>query len=117
MARVNDVTIRSKFAGIVLISTLGLMAILTLASYLLATYRVNGPVYERIIKRKGALADFQPTPLFLVEPYAVLSRLKDATDPAEVKRLTERVHKFEAEYHQSRDFWLKELPEGPTRQG
>ena len=52
MVRFNDLTFRVKFYAFVFINAVGLIAILVLAAYLLATYRVSGPIYERIISAR-----------------------------------------------------------------
>jgi methyl-accepting chemotaxis protein WspA len=117
MPRFRDITIRAKLRGLILVSTVVLTAILVLAVWLLAYFRVNGPVYERIIKRKGALSDLEPAVLFILEPFSALSQLKDATDPADVKLLRDSYRSREADYHRRREHWLRELSEGPTKEG
>jgi methyl-accepting chemotaxis protein WspA len=117
MPRFRDITIRSKLYGLVIFSTVGLAAVLGLAGWLLYTYRVNGPVYERIIARKGALGELEPATLQILQSYLVLNLLQGANDPDEVKRLTERFHQLEKTYNERREYWLEHLYEGPTRQG
>jgi methyl-accepting chemotaxis protein WspA len=109
-------TIKQKLYTLVIASTVGLVAILGLAVYLLATYRVNGPVYDRIIKRNGALVEMEPAVLFAIRSYFTVSQLKDATDPAEVRQLRDRYRDLESNYHQRRDYWVKVLPEGPSKE-
>jgi len=116
MARFNDLTIRAKFYTLVCASTIGLIAILGLAVYLLATYRVTGPVYEHIVKRKDAFADLQPADLYLQRSYWTLRQLLDVTDPAEARHLLKRYRRLESSYYSKRDYWLKELGEGPMLQ-
>src|SRR5215472_15751907 len=103
MARFNDLTIRAKFYTLVCASTIGLIAILGLAVYLLATYRVTGPVYEHIVKRKDAFADLQPADLYLQRSYWTLRQLLDVTDPAEARHLLKRYRRLESSYYSKRD--------------
>jgi methyl-accepting chemotaxis protein WspA len=116
MPRFNDLTIRAKFYTLVFASTIGLIAILALGVYLLATYRVSGPVYEHIVKRKDAFAELQPANLYLQRPYWTLHQLLDVTDPAEARRVLRRYRQLESLFYARRDHWLKELGEGPMKQ-
>src|SRR5947209_11390240 len=109
MPRCRDITIRSKLYGLVIFSTVGLAAVLGLAGWLLYTYRVNGPVYERLTARKGALGELQPATMFIFQSDLILDVLQSATDADEAKRLTERFHRLEAVYNERRDYWLQHL--------
>src|SRR5262245_39394567 len=110
-------TIKQKLYTLVIVSTIGLAAILGLAVYLLATYRVNGPIYERIIRRNEARGEMEPSVLQALRSYWTLSQLKDVTDPAEIRQLRDRYRELEASYHARRDYWVKELGEGPMKEG
>ena len=52
MLRFRDITIKTKLYGLVLFSALGLAAVLGLSLWVLHEYRVNGPVYERIMSAR-----------------------------------------------------------------
>src|SRR5262245_10749932 len=117
MVRLNDLTIKATLYGLVIVSTVALLIVLGLAAYLLATFGVTGPVYERLIRRNGAIGEMQPAVLFAQRPYWTLGQLLDATDPAEIRELRERFRELEAAYHSRHDYWVKELGEGPTKQG
>jgi methyl-accepting chemotaxis protein WspA len=110
-------TIKRKLYALVLVSTIGLAAILCLAIYLLATYRIDGPIYKRLSKRSGAMAEMEPAVLYVQRPYFALTLLRETSDPAEIRRLSERFHELETKYKTRRDFWLKELGEGPMKEG
>jgi methyl-accepting chemotaxis protein WspA len=113
----NNMTIKQKLYALVLVSTVGLAAILALAVYLLATYRVNGPIYDRIIKRKGAMGEMEPSVLYAIRSYYTVGQLRDTTDPAEIRQLRDRYRDLETNYHERRDYWVKELGEGPMKEG
>jgi methyl-accepting chemotaxis protein WspA len=117
MPRFRDITIRSKLYGLVIFSTLGLAVVLGLAGWLLYMYRVNGPVYERLAARKGALSELEPATMFIFQSDLILDVLQSETDADEAKRLTERFHRLEAVYNERRDYWLQHLYEGPTKKG
>jgi len=109
-------TIKQKLNTLVAVSTIGLAAIVGLSVYLLATYRVNGPIYDRLIKRNGAMGEMRPSVLFAIRTYYTIGQLADATDPTELRQLRDRYRDLESSYHQRRDYWVKELGEGPMKE-
>jgi methyl-accepting chemotaxis protein WspA len=110
-------TIKQKLYALVLVSTVGLAAVVALAVYLLATYRVNGPIYERLDKRKGAMGEMEPSVLYALRTYYTVSQLRDSTDPVELRQLRDRYRELERSYHERREYWVKELGEGPMKEG
>jgi methyl-accepting chemotaxis protein WspA len=116
MLRSGDVSIRTKLLGLVGLSTLGLLVVLALAGWMLYTFRVNGPVYDRLVLRLRALGDFQPPPLYVVEPYATLLEMNLSTDADEIARLTEQFRRQEALALKQQAYWRAELFEGPVKQ-
>jgi methyl-accepting chemotaxis protein WspA len=113
MPRFRDVTIRSKLYGLVICSTVGLAVVLGLAGWLLYNYRVNGPVYEVIIARKGALGELQPSSLNVGEAFLALYQVHNGADAAEINRFTARFRQLEKDYRERREYWLQHLAPGP----
>ncbi|MES1212946.1 MAG: methyl-accepting chemotaxis protein, partial [Singulisphaera sp.] len=111
--RVN--TIRKKLNGIVLFSAVGLATVLAVSLFLLATFGVNGPYYQRIMIRKSALAEIEPCTLFIIEPYVTLFALTATDDPAETKKLLNEYHRLVTKYQARKAYWLDNLFEGPTK--
>jgi methyl-accepting chemotaxis protein WspA len=112
VARFRDIPIKSKLYGLVAFTTLSFAAVLALAGYLLAEYRVNGPVYASIIQHKDLINDLSPPSLLLTQPYITLQELETVTDPAEVKSLLSRFRELEQRYRDAQGRWLTELPPG-----
>jgi methyl-accepting chemotaxis protein WspA len=113
--RLNDVTIRTKLYGLVAISAGGLAVVLGLALWLLYEYRVNGPVYAHLIARKSALSDVEPATYVLLEPYFTLYQLNQATEPAEIERLTQEFRRLQTNCRRRQEYWDKALFEGPVK--
>lgn len=111
----NNITIRNKLYGLVAFSTLGLAAVLLLSGWLLMQFRVNGPVYGRIILAKDIVADILPPPEYIIEPFLVLHQIDHATDKSEIQLLSSRFDKLREEYHKRHVYWTKNLPEGEIR--
>jgi methyl-accepting chemotaxis protein WspA len=117
MARFRDISIRSKLYGLVLLSAAGLTAVLGLSLWVLYEYRVNGPVYERLMYRQTALAEVEPATFYVNEPYFRLAEMNAAKDPAEVRQLQEEFRKLEARFQERQAYWTRELFEGPVKEG
>ena len=63
MSSFHDLTIKTKLHGLVLLSAVGLSAVLGLSLWVLHEYRVNGPVYDRLNRRAMALGEVEPATL------------------------------------------------------
>ncbi len=113
MFRLGDISIKRKLYGLVILSTLGLAAVLAFS--MLYQFRVTGPVYQRIVMAKDLVADILPPPEFLVETYLTLYQLARATDPAEINQLQQHLGKLENDYRERHAHWERELPEGKLK--
>ena len=112
MALSNPLSIRYRLYGLVAVSMFGLVAVLALSGWLLARFRVNGPVYQRIVAAKDVIGDILPPPEYALEAYLVLYEIDNATAEPEVQALTERFRKLEADYQDRHAYWARELPDG-----
>jgi methyl-accepting chemotaxis protein WspA len=115
MFRFLDGTIKIKLYGIVLLSALGLVAVLALAIFLLTTFGINSTLYQKIMLRKTALAEFEPATFFVVEPYLTLIEITATDDPLEKKRLIAQFHAQEHKAHERYAYWVETLFEGPVK--
>jgi methyl-accepting chemotaxis protein len=80
----------------------------------LDTVRINGPIYERIIRQKDLLADILPPPEYLVEAYLLTYQMSEA-DPAKLPALVEKSKALVRDYEERHQYWRKELPEGKIK--
>lgn len=110
MRRFSDITIRTKLYGLVICSTLGLIAVLGLSGWLLAEFRVSGPVYNRIITAKDIVADVLPPPEYIIESFLLLHQMDQTTDAAVIGGLANRFRRLESDYRQRHEHWVKVLP-------
>jgi methyl-accepting chemotaxis protein WspA len=115
MLRYPEVTIRTKLRSLVFFGAVGLAAVLGLSLWVLHQYRVNGPVYDHLMRRTAILGDLQPATFDVAEPYLILFELSTATDAAEIKSLKEQFDQFETRYLKSKAHWAKDLSDGPTK--
>jgi methyl-accepting chemotaxis protein WspA len=115
MMRLRDLTIRAKLYGLILFSGIGLSAVLGLSLWVLYEYRVNGPVYNRLSRRAGALAEVEPATFYAGHPYLILQEMATTSDPAEVKRLNENLSDMERQVRAREAYWMENLYEGPLK--
>ncbi|HEY1599399.1 MAG TPA: methyl-accepting chemotaxis protein [Pirellulales bacterium] len=116
MSLFREATIKAKLYGIVLLSAIGLAAVLTLALFLLMRFGINGPLYQKIMLRKSAMAEFEPCTLFVVEPYLTLIEIMGTDDSAEQKELMAEFYRREERCHERQSYWMDALFEGPVKQ-
>ncbi|MGH7173834.1 MAG: hypothetical protein ACRELG_26430, partial [Gemmataceae bacterium] len=115
MLRYPDVTIKTKLHGLLLYSALSLAAVLGLSLWVLHEYRVNGPVYQQLIRRTAALGDLEPAAFDVAEAYLILLELSTATDADEVASLKKHFAEHEKHFLNREKHWSENLFEGPTR--
>ncbi|MFO0928239.1 MAG: methyl-accepting chemotaxis protein [Gemmataceae bacterium] len=113
--QLSNISVRGRLYGLVVFSTVGAALLLGLAGYLLATYRVSGPVYHAIMMTKTSQAEIEPSILVVTLPYITLQEMESATAD-DVRTLVARYREEEKFYHERRSYWLKRLPEGDYRE-
>ncbi|HKB38538.1 MAG TPA: methyl-accepting chemotaxis protein [Gemmataceae bacterium] len=115
MRRFSDLSIKSRLYGLVIVSSLGLAAVLGLAVYLLHTYSIKGPVYQRAILYKDFDTELSPPAMFLGPSFTALLQLESETDPDEIRVLTSRYREREASFRRQYAHWFQRLPEGDLK--
>jgi methyl-accepting chemotaxis protein WspA len=85
---------------------------LGLTGYLLDRYRVGGPVYREMSRRKELADELTPPPLLIGRVFLMLHEVEhappDAAGDADRARAMTNYRKYEAEYHKKREEWLRE---------
>ena len=116
MRRFSDLSIKSRLYGLVIVSSLGLALVLGLAVYLLHTYSIKGPVYQRAVLYKDFDTDISPPSLYLGPAFTALLQLETETDPNEIRLLNTLYREREATFHRRYQHWMQRLPEGDVKQ-
>lgn len=106
MFRLRDVPLRTKLNALLIGYTLTVGAVLALAGYMLARYRVGGPVYVELSEHMNLTGEMLPPPLLIGRAYLTLVELENETDPAEVRRKIKSYREYEKQYEDRRTFWL-----------
>ncbi len=115
--RFNNVSIRTKLFGKVVVVTAGLATILGLALWITSTYQVGGPVYKRILQANELSPDLTPATLAIPRIFMTLQILAEADELPEIQRQIDSLRSMELEYRRRFDYWRRELPSGPIRDG
>jgi methyl-accepting chemotaxis protein WspA len=116
MKGLRDLSIKARLYGLVAVAVVGFTGVLVVSAWLSARYEVNGPLYHRLLKRKSAMAEYDPAALALVQPKLTVAHLLLAKGPDEVRGYTEQFRKEEKRFRERQAYWRKELFDGPTKQ-
>ncbi|MBF8274074.1 MAG: HAMP protein [Magnetococcales bacterium] len=84
-----------------------MLTIYLTALYVIETYKINGPLYDKIIQDKDLLADVLPPPLHVLESWEVLLDMYHFTTKEEIHPLSEKLDTLKKEYDQRREYWQK----------
>ncbi|MBF0625868.1 MAG: hypothetical protein HQL82_13795 [Magnetococcales bacterium] len=74
------------------------------------TYKVNGPIYGRIIQGKDLLADILPPPLYILESWSTVQEAYEAIDQTVLAGLQEKLAALKRDYAARQDYWAKIQP-------
>src|SRR5213595_3027009 len=81
MFSIGNYSIKLRLYALMILSTVGVAAVLALALYALSAYRVNGPVYEELMATKNLENDVSPPALYASELYVTLQEMESASGP------------------------------------
>ncbi len=71
-------------------------------------WKVNGPVYQKIVQSKDLIADVLPPPEYILESYLVTFQLMATEDRAEQAQLIARFTTLKHDYDERHAFWTRE---------
>ncbi|ARV18600.1 Methyl-accepting chemotaxis protein I [Curvibacter sp. AEP1-3] len=103
----QNLKIRSRFLLLVAIFVTGLMIYGAWSFKTLNELKVNGPLYEHIVKNKDLVADILPPPAYLLETYLVSLQLASSTDKTDKTKMTDRLKQLQLDYVTRHDYWAK----------
>ena len=116
MFRLRDVPLRTKLNALLIGYTVTVAAVLALAGYMLARYRVGGPVYAELAEHMNLTGEMLPPPLLIGRAYLMLRELENETDPNEVRRMINSFREYEKEYEDRRVYWLSRKIDPTSRE-
>lgn len=106
----RNLRVRQRLFILTGISIVGLAVLLVLADTILDRVMVGGSLYREVVQKQDLVADLQPPPHYLLEPFLLCHRIVDASYGRE--ELLARLQRALAAYERSRDHWREQLPAG-----
>jgi len=116
LARIRNMTVRSKLSLLVAIFALGFAAFGLSSQTTLNLVRVGGPYYGAIAQGKDVIADVVPPSEYILESYLVVLQMADETDPRQIELLAGRSKELREEFEARHRFWMQDLPEGRLKE-
>jgi methyl-accepting chemotaxis protein WspA len=107
----RDTTIRSRLSVLVIISTVGLAAMLCLATVVLFEYRIEGPVHRELQALGQLMSEMEPSVLAIWRPNLIVKHLPETTDSTEIAEQLEAVAQMERDYQERYEYWSSTIPE------
>jgi methyl-accepting chemotaxis protein WspA len=113
--RLSNLSIRLRLNLLLVLSTLGVVAILGLALYVLMTFRIGSPMYQAILAEKELQGLSQPAILYVGQAYIQLQMLETSTNPAEIAYLKKLYETHVRAYEQARQDRVKPMPDSKIK--
>jgi len=106
----NSFSISKKISGSLLFIFIGFILFGWYSFYTLNELKVNGPIYQEIVRGKDLIADILPPPDYIIESYLIAFELREnIQDDAIVSQLeTYLVNKLKKEYYDRHDYWVND---------
>jgi len=111
----NKLSLNSKLVATCFLIAFGIIVLM--ASMWVSTERikVNGPLYQDIVRGKDLIADILPPPEYILESYLVVLQAMTEKDVSKLASFQERIKKLRSEYDDRHIYWDKDLPEGNAK--
>ncbi len=111
----NKLSLKSKLVATCILIAAGF--VIQMATMWASTERikVNGPVYQDIVRGKDLIADILPPPEYILESYLVVLQALEEKDVSKIASFQERFKKLRSEYDDRHIYWTKDLPEGKVK--
>jgi methyl-accepting chemotaxis protein len=110
----NNLSIKLKLLSLVGVFAAGFIISGLFSFSTLNHVKVNGPIYHDIAQQKDLLADILPPPEYLIESYLVSLQMAEAGNSA-LPALIEKSQTLAKDFEERRQYWIKELPEGESK--
>ena len=115
LTMVRSLSIKSKLLVLVGTFVLGLVVFGYVSRATLNLAKVNGPLYQQIVRDKDLLADVMPPPAFLLETYLVAHQMCRVNDARDAEQLIERYNALKEEYCARLAVWQSSVLQPATR--
>lgn len=107
---------RTQLSLLLVVMALGIALVAAWTQVVNQQLRINGPLYQEIVKGKDLLADILPPPYYILESYLVALQMHTSTDAQQVQRLAERFNQLHSDYQARYRYWQEQTLDQTTRQ-
>ena len=107
----QNTSFKTRMIVLSLVFLTGLLVTHLMYGLMIASVRVNGPLFDRIIQGKDLTADILPPPQYIIESYLLVLQMVDEQDEALRSYQISEFKKLQQEYRTQHEFWLNELEE------
>lgn len=108
----NRLSIRTKLALVAVVPLFAMAALAVLAFTTLQAVKVGGPSEQRVVDSHSVVEDVLPPPLFVVEPFLVISLAGEPENAARRDDLLAQYASLKREYTTNHEKWVpRYLPE------
>jgi methyl-accepting chemotaxis protein len=107
MNMLRSLALSRRLAALIAIFALGFLIYGFWSFKTLDEFKVNGPVYERIVQGKDLVADILPPPEYIIESYLVVFQLMAVTEQVEQQQLIARLKTLRDDYDVRHAYWAK----------
>jgi len=111
----NKLSLKSKLVATCMVIAVGIIILMTVMRFYTERIKVNGPVYQDIVRGKDLIADILPPPEYIIESYLVVLQAMTEKDASKIASFQERFKKLRSEYDDRHKYWDKDLPEGKAK--
>ncbi len=108
-------SIKRKLVLTAILIGVGMLVLLVMIGVTTNRIKVNGPVYQDIVKGKDLVADILPPPEYAIEAYLVTFQALSEKDSSKIPSYQDRFTQLRKEYDERHAYWAKELPAGKIK--
>ena len=108
-------TLASKLIATCCLVAFGIIILVATMGVTTERIKVNGTIYQEIVRGKDLIADILPPPEYIIESYLILLQARGEKDLAKLPPIQERLKKLRGEYDERHAYWTKDLPQGRIR--
>ncbi|MDD2735442.1 MAG: HAMP domain-containing methyl-accepting chemotaxis protein [Desulfuromonadaceae bacterium] len=108
-------SIKVKLVLTAILIAVGMIVLMATIGVTTNRIKVNGPVYQDILRGKDLVADILPPPEYAIEAYLVACQALSEKDISKIPSYQERFAQLRKEYDERHAYWAKELPAGKIK--
>lgn len=111
----RQASLHTRFTLVLITVALGFLIFGGVTVWIIEKLKVNGPVYENIVRGKDLIADILPPPEYIIESYLLVLQIHVEKSPQKIQEFAQRINTLKKDYDDRHAFWLKEPLDTQTK--